>query len=206
MHAKTVSSFTAFWLKHKSRIIEVGIGRFLYQLFNELTDNVIWPLMIVWLGWKGSVIMSAFSLVQCAAFLIWYQRKGKDWLGIGIIESSREAAQEGIERFAKMQVKGPKAILLLFAKAFLAIPAGCMWMALWLINKSPALRFFGLGMIQDPFEVTAYFKKADFSSKHLSQRDWMIFLASWAWTNLYWNGRSWINALLLMGLWKATRS
>jgi hypothetical protein len=202
MLTKSVSSLKNFFVKHKAQILEVGIGRTLYQTFNVLTDDIIWPLMIVWLGWKGSVIMSSFSLIQCAAFLIWYQRKGRDWLGIGIIEESRVAAQEGIENFAKMKVGGRKAIFLLIVKIFLALPAGCLWVSLWLMNKSPLLRFFGLGMIQDPFEVTAYFKKADFSSKHLTGRDWLIFLASWAWTNLYWNGRSWINALLILAGWK----
>ena len=198
MSNQSVSSFKTFLVKHKVKILEVGIGRSIYTGFNFLFDDILWPLMIVWLGWKGSAIMSSISLVQCALVLIWYQRKGRDWLGVSIMEEAKASGHETIRNFLTMKTTGIKTPLLLIVKLFSIVPIGFLWIALWLMNKSKTLAFFGLGMIQDPFEVTAYFKGADFTSPTLTKRDWILFFASWLWINIYWNGRSWITALLII--------
>ena len=187
-----------FIIKHKKRIIEVGVGRISYQAFNTLFDDVAWPAMIIWLGWKGGLIMSGISLVQCALTLMWYQRKGRDWLGIGLMEAARENGYEIIKKFFTIKTKSFKDIPLDLVKIVSVVPVLFIWIALWLMKKNKTLAFFGLGMIQDPFEVTAYFKHADFSNKNLTKRDWMIFLASWLWTNIYWNGRSWLTAIAIV--------
>lgn len=203
--AETVSSFKSFLVRNKKRIIEVGIGRFVYEGIAVLTDDYIWPLMIVLFGWKGAVGMSAFSLIQCAVTLVIYQRMGKDWLGIAVIEDARTAANEKVDSFFAWRGESFFGTIIVWVvKVFLIIPALASRVALWLLDFR-ATRFFGLGILQDPFQMTAYFKNADFSEKSLTKRDWLIFLASWAWSNIYWNFHSTVVAFIVVWFFRIVR-
>ena len=93
------NSLNAWFTRHKKRILEVGIGITLYQIFNFICDDILYPVMIGVYGLKGALIMSAFSLIQCAVTLIWYQSRKIDWLGVGAIESIKEGGQEKITKF-----------------------------------------------------------------------------------------------------------
>lgn len=196
-----VGSLKNWFVTHRARILEVGIGRSLYFALNFVFDDIAYPAVIGMFGWKGAVSMSIVSFVQCALTLMWYQHCGRDWLGIGIVEKARKEGRGKIERFMRVRWEGKKAILLFFVKMILGIPALFSWGIIWMLNRNKVWVFLALGMVQDPFEVTAYFKQADFSSKVLKRRDWFIFIAAWAWSNFYWTIRSSVVALVVMVLW-----
>lgn len=199
-----VSSLKTWFLTHRARILEVGIGRSLYAAFNFVFDDIAYPAAIAMFGWKGALAMSIASFVQCALTLMWYQHCGRDWLGIGVIEEVRQEGHGKIERFMKMRWEGKKAVLLFFVKMILGIPVGFWWGIIWMLNRNKVWVFLALGMVQDPFQTTAYFKRADFSSKTLERRDWVILIASWAWSNFYWTIRSSVVAFVVMMIWGKT--
>lgn len=175
MHMNTadVNFRSQSWLgRHRRRLAEIGTGHALYATFNWFFDNVIYVYVVFSLGLlTGGVIMTTFSLVQCGATLLLYERMKIDWVGAGSIAS------------------------------LVAMPNPAWWqrVIVWAAKRGSVFIFFALCVLQDPFITTAYFRQGRFDG--LSARDWRIFFASVFASNFYWTLRSGAVATVLVSAW-----
>lgn len=157
----------------RRRLAQIGTGHAVYASFNWLFDNVLYVYVILRLGLAaGGAIMTTFSLVQCAATLLLYERMKIDWVGAGSIAH------------------------------LVSIPNPSWWQRIiaWAAKRGAAFVFLALCVFQDPFITTAYFRQGRFDG--LRARDWRIFLASVVVSNFYWTLRSGAVAGLLVGVWR----
>ena len=142
------------WLKRGG---EIATGRALREAFNYAVDYLLYPAMLLWLGfWKGLLVMLAVTACENLAMLVWYRRVGTDWLGYEYVQ---------------------KAMLWATTKA------GERRGALWLLRRSDVAMFVVLATIRDAFETTAYFAYQRSLSR---RRGTAIFMGSWLLGNVYW--------------------
>ena len=162
------------WLsRNRRRIAEIGTGHILYATFNWFFDNVLYVAAILQLGLvSGGALMTALSLIQCAASLVLYEHIRIDWVGAGSIA----------------QLAG--------------VPNPAWWQRLiaWATRRGAVVVFLVLCIFQDPFITTAYFRGGRFDG--LRSRDWRLFFASVLVSNFYWTLRSGVLAAVVASAWR----
>lgn len=122
-------------------------------------DYLLYPFVLYNFGlWKGGAIMVLLSFLVCLLTLYFYDYTKKDWLGIEAIKGLKEHQ--------------PKNYFQRISKFFLA--------------KSELLVFFFLSIRFDPFITTIYLREGANEFSGMKKRDWTIFLASLAVSNIYW--------------------
>jgi len=125
--------------------------------------------MVLWLGnlW-GSLICSVGALVINLCVLIWYQKKGIDWLGVTILEEVKERGHQWAANLYRHDKWYEKWATHSFAKAFQIL--------LSLLNKNDILAFLVLSIWQDSFITTAFLRHGRFGK--LETRDYLILITS----------------------------
>lgn len=157
----------------RRRLAEIGTGHAVYASFNWVFDNIVYVYVVHRLGLVvGGGVMTLFSLVQCAATLLLYERMKLDWVGAGSL--------------ARLT----------------ALPDPSWWQRIVrrATQAGGVFIFLALCIFQDPFITTAYFRQGRFDG--LRTRDWQIFLCSVVVANFYWTLRSGAVAALLVGAWR----
>lgn len=158
--------------RHWHRLIQVGTGHAIYGAFNFIFDQIVYVYIVYRLGLLvGGIIMTSFSLMQCAATLVLYERMKIDWVGAGSLANI----------------------------SIVTKPAWWQRMILWAERRGKFVIFFALCVFQDPFITTAYFRRGRFDGLQLL--DWKIFFASVLVSNVYWTLRSGLMAAILVRAW-----
>ena len=162
----------SWWKRHKREVAYIGSGHLCYSVFNWLYDQVLYVFIVYHLGLLiGGTLMTAGSLIQCAALLLAYQRMKIEWVGTAAIHSL----------------------------AYKVDPTLIERIFVWAMRKGQIPIFLALCIFQDPFITTAYFKQGRFDG--LSRKDWGIFFASVLLSNGYWTLRSGLVAQILVRAW-----
>ncbi len=152
-----------------SRALQVTGGWGLYEFLGWFYDYLFWGSMVIWLGnlW-GSVICSVGALIINFLVLQWYQRTGKDWLGVNILEEIKVKGHGWAEKLCNHPKWYVKWSVYLFAKTFQFL--------IWCLNKNDVLAFFFLSVWKDSFVTTAFLRHGRFGE--LERRDYIILVAS----------------------------
>lgn len=154
------------WLgKHHKRIKEIGVGLFLYEVFNFVYDWLFYPFALVYWGvGRGGLVLVGGSLVQCA-FMFWlYEKMRVDWLGAHALRELQD--KENKNRFEHVAV-------------WLGKEKRTWWEKL----LSPIV-FIGLTLPIDPLIVAIHYRKKHFGG--LTGRDWFILLSAVFAANAWW--------------------
>jgi hypothetical protein len=139
------------------RISTIIIGRTLKEFYDHLIDYVLYPLVLLSLGyWKGFVCMICITALENVVMIVLYNRMKIDWLGYGYIETIK---QWTISKTGIRQIIGS------------------------LVIRSTVFLFFFLSLFRDSFETTAYFQLSIRSKYKLTA----IFIGSLLIGNLYWS-------------------
>jgi hypothetical protein len=145
--------------KSKKKITLILCGHGTWAVISWLFDNLLYPVVLAGMGYFwGGIVMTTLSCIICASTLIWYEKKGNDWVGSGTLNELRKSD------LSKRN---------LFIKAL-----G------WALSKGDVLIFFLLTVLKDPFITTAYFTRGRFNG--LNKKIWLIFGLSTLVANLYW--------------------
>jgi hypothetical protein len=157
-----------FWLKNSwEKILAVGWRLIVYEIFNLFFNYPLygWVMYSLGLG-RGWLMMTGFSLIQCAA-LFWYYDKAKvDWLFADTARSWENGTTENSSWFRKIAVR--------ISKSRDTGIAGISTFILASINL-------------DPVMVAVHYRKNHFCG--INFHDWSILIASVAIGNLWWGFR-----------------
>lgn len=123
--------------------------------------------------------MTLAAGIICFGLVVYYERSGTDWLGVNVLEDVKERGDIWIGRFYSQ--KGHWWLLVKIA-AF--VPLKGFLLVLWLLKKNDVVAFFTLSIYEDAFKTTVFLRHGRFDG--LKTKDWMIFFASLAVSNLYW--------------------
>ncbi|MDD5083733.1 MAG: hypothetical protein PHT88_02200 [Candidatus Moranbacteria bacterium] len=169
------------------RIAQVTAGFGFWSGTSWVFDNVAYPGVIAWQGVVvGGIVMSAIAILVTAIFLIVYEYKKVDWMGMDALRAVRDNGDAWIQKFSGDGYENmfPR----YFVKILMYFPVLFFRVALWMLNKGDALAFVGLSIISDPFVTTIYLRHGKFDG--LKKKDWVIFLSSSVLSNFYWTLRS----------------
>ena len=169
------------------RIAQVTAGFGFWSSTSWVFDNILYPAVLAWRGLvEGGIIMSVTAIAITAIFLIVYEYKKVDWMGMDALRSVRDNGDAWIEKFSGK--KQGNSIIRFAMRAVMYFPVLFLRVALWMLNKGDIFAFIGLSLIADPFVTTIYLRHGRFDG--LKKKDWMIFLASGILANFYWTLRS----------------
>jgi len=156
------------------RSSELALGVSTMTVIAFAFDYVLYPAVIYWLGLViGGVVMAGLSFLVCWLLLWFYDRSGRDWLGIEAAKQIREYV--GHSRWRR-------------------------WLA-WVLRQGDFVVCVALSIKFDPFITTAYMRHGAFNG--MSRRDWRIFWASWFIGNAYWTFVCFGGVTTLQWLWRA---
>ncbi|MEN9647423.1 MAG: hypothetical protein RLY57_227 [Candidatus Parcubacteria bacterium] len=135
-----------------------GLWAAVSWIFNEL----LYPGALWWFGYVwGGILMGTLSCIICAGTLVYFERKGQDWVGAGALNELKSSDTSKRNIFVRLLA--------------------------WALRKGDIFMFFLLSIFKDPFITTAYFTRGSF--KGLNKKLWIIFGASTVIANAYWTFR-----------------
>lgn len=143
-------------LLERASILTAGL--FLKRAVNYPFDYVLYPLMLLWLGylWGGLVMILLATVLNL--LIIWaYDWSKTDWL---LIETLKEVRHGDSENRWQKIVRA-------------------------LLRKGDIPAFFVLSL-DDPVTTMLYLRHGVREYNGMSARDWWIFVASTVVSNLYW--------------------
>lgn len=170
----------------------VGAWGFL-TILDFCYDDLLYPAMIwIYGSLLGGGIMTLGSICICFAFIYGYERSGKDWLGVNVVEQVKKDGNEWVWKLhAKASVSNLwyvlRMILYPFSQTFLVV--------LWALKKNDFAAFIALSIFKDPFITTIFLRHGRFDG--LGKRDWCVFMGSVLLSNGYWILR---NTVIITGL------
>lgn len=154
-----------FIKKHHKRIQEIGLGLFLYEVFNFIYDWLFYPFALVYWGiGVGSTVLVAGSLLQCGLFFWLYDKMRIDWLGAHALRELQD--KENKTKLEHMMVW-----------------IGKEKHTLWEKLLSPIV-FIALTLPIDPLIVAVHYRKKHFGGLRLD--DWLILLGAVVAANAWW--------------------
>lgn len=154
-----------FLRRHHKKIQEIGLGIFLFELFNFVYDWLFYPFAVFYWGIElGGLIVTGLSLV-INAFIFWlYDYMRVDWLGA-------RALRELEDKENKSNIE--KLITWLGKKK----------LTLWEKLLSPIV-FITLTLPIDPVIVAIHHRRNHFSG--IGWKDWGLLLAATLAANAWW--------------------
>lgn len=192
--------FVAFIVTKKESIRNVALGQAIWVTVSWLYDNPLYIAVIALYGPVfGGTLMTLGSLIICLATLIWYNKKGVDWVGVGAVDALREISLHYAEKLASWRSDSilGKALFVVFY-----IPIQIVLITARLANHKTygdASAFILLSIVQDPFITTAYLRHGKYGP--MEKRDWMIFFGSVTLSNGYWIIRTTVVIEIAIALW-----
>ena len=184
------------------RAAQILAGYGLYSAWSWLYDEPIWFAVIGFFVYLfgniqgtvvGSVVLTLGALVNNFIFLVYYQKKGKDWLGVHTFEHICREMKEHVDNWHAKAKNHPTLLVLVVAEACFAIFS----LLYWALKKNKTTMFFVLSIVEDSFITTA-FVRGKVGGK-LSGKDYAVFAASTSVGCIYWSIRNGI----LFGVAKA---
>ncbi len=168
--AITLIIFVLFLLSRNwRRVVQIVAGWGLYGALNWFYDNPFWLLIQNHFGVVvGSAMLTVGAFLINFCVLHWYQKKGVDWLGVGVLEEIKEKGHAWAEKLcnhSQWYVKIPA-----------YIPAKFFQVLVWGLKKNDVLAFVFLSVTQDSFITTAFLRHGRFGK--LSSWDYVIFSLS----------------------------
>ncbi len=171
---KYLDRIRSFFSRNKERIGIVVVGFLGVFGSSYLFDYFLYPLVIWKMGIiKGGVIMMMLSGLICYAFLLFYDRTKKDWLGIETLKEIKDS--EGNSRIGKFIRK--------------------------LVRKSDNALLVFLSIKFDPLITMLYMRRGAHRYNGLTGRDWKIFGASLFIGNVYWTLAAYMGVSVIEYLW-----
>jgi hypothetical protein len=163
-----------FFAKSLKQTLMVIGGHAVYEVFNFGFDWVIWPIVQAKGGWMGILCLTAGAFIINLALLWFYQKMGKDWLGVSVLEDMKSRAKS-------MSLKSDKygawyqPIHLLVTSVFKAL--------MWLL-RFDVVTFIVFSCHHDSFVATAFLRKGKFGP--LTGLDLVIFTMSTIFSCAFW--------------------
>ena len=184
---------TTKFVKILKRVAFVGTGWGLYSAFSWVYDNLLWLAVIGYLGvLQGSIVLTIGAMVINFIFLVTYQKNESDWLGVNGFEDLKE---HGDKWAAKVQGHHNAIVRLV-----LWVPALFFRLLVLAVRKNNMLAFVVLSIFEDSFITTAFLRGK--VGGELTKRDYTVFLASTAFSCIYWSARNGVVLLVLKGGWE----
>jgi hypothetical protein len=163
-------------MKAATRIAKLTCGISAKSLISYSFDYLLYPFVIYRLGiLTGGTIMMFLSLLACIILIKFYDWSKQDWLGIETIKGMKE--YQGESRLGKLSA--------------------------WILQLSEPLVFLSLTIKEDPFITMIYLRHGSHQYNGMSARDWRIFLASVAISNIYWTLAAYMGISVVEWVWKA---
>ncbi len=151
-------------------VLTFTTGFIMKGAINYPFDYLLYPSTILWLGSIiGGILMIGLSVIINILLIRAYDWSKVDWFLIEKIKSLDEKSEGG---FIIQTLKR--------------------------VRNNKTLTFFVL-CLDDPITVTLYFREGSYQYNGMSKRDWKIFIASTAVSNMYWI-IGW-TAILQVGIW-----
>jgi len=174
------------WRTYAARFAKIVGAWSLLTIYNFGFDCILYPLMIYWWGpLVGGGTMAIIASVLCFIQLHLYNRSGKDWLGVDVLEDIKEHGQSWV---GKLDNKAKESFVWFLLRIIMFVPARFFLIVLWAIKKNDVTAFVALNINQDPFVTTVFLRhrrKGDFT-----RRDWEVFVGSLVFSNGYWIARN----------------
>jgi hypothetical protein len=161
----------------KGRIALLALGHTADQIMTKGFDYVLYPAVMIWLGFAWGTIMMIFcSFLVCFATMKFYDWSKKDWLGIELLKQVREEHREG-SRFSRILS--------------------------WALRKGDWVVMIILSVYKDPFITTVYMRKGVNKYNGMGLREWKVFITSLIISNLWWTILVNISLSSVKALWQA---
>jgi len=197
--ARTIAAFIA---ARRKEIATVAIGQSIWTLIGWFYNNPLYIAAIAIYGpLAGGALMTLGSLVICLGMILWYNKHGVDWLGVGAVDAIRKLVLHYAEKLAAWRSDSLFG-LLLFAVFYLPIR---LLLGVARLANHPtwgdATAFVLLSIFEDPFTTTAYLRHGDYGP--MTKRDWSIFAGSMLLSNGYWILRTTVVIELALAIWRA---
>lgn len=169
------------------RIMQFTAGFGFWSSTSWVFDNIMYPGVIAWRGLlEGGLIMASVAIVVELSFLMVYEYKKVDWMGMDALESIRNDGDIWIMKFNGKQYHG--IVVKIWMRIIMFFPVMIFRIVLWMLKKGDVFAFFALSIFMAPFPTTIYLRHGRFDG--LRKKDWMIFIASAILGNVYWTLRS----------------
>lgn len=192
----------AFIAAKRKEIATVALGQSIWTLIGWFYNNPLYIAAIAIYGpLAGGALMTCGSLVICLGMVIWYNRHGVDWLGVGAVDAIRKLALRYAEKLAAWRASSFGG-LLLFVVFYL--PIRLLLVLARLANHAAwgdATAFVLLSIFEDPFTTTVYLRHGYYGP--MTRRDWSIFIGSMLLSNGYWILRTTVVIELALAIWRA---
>lgn len=183
-------------IKIFKRIAQVATGLSLLSTFNWLFDNLLWIFVLGWLGFGvGSIVMTVVAMLLNLSLLVWYQKKGTDWLGVNGFAKIKENGDKWAQKVHQHHN--------IYVRTIFWVPAAFFRLLVWAMRKNDALVFIVLSIQTDSFITTA-FLRGKVGGK-LTQKDYVVFFGSTALSCLYWSLRNGVILAILKGGFEVTK-
>ncbi len=175
----TIAIFSIYLISRDwKRVLQVIGGWGLYEITCIIYDYPVWLLLVGWFGEiNGSIIASAGAFALCLAVLIWYQKRGIDWLGVNILEEIKERADVWAGKLDNHPAW--------YVRFCTYAPVRFLKAAVWLLKENDFTAFILLSFWKDSFVTTAFLRHGRFGK--LEKRDYMIFITSTVIGCLWWS-------------------
>ena len=166
-------------LTWQARVADLAAGITAFKLSNYAFDYALYPFVIYKLGIiKGGLIMTFLASVTNILCLKFYDWSKRDWLGIETLKGMKE--YEGKSRLLKVMSR--------------------------MLKKSDFMAFLFLSIKEDSFVTMVYLRHGSHRYNGMSARDWRIFLASHAVSNIYWTLAAYMGISVVEWVWKTVAS
>lgn len=175
----------AFIAAKRQYIAQVVAGQSIWATSSWLYDNPLYITAVAVYGpLKGGALMTFGSLVICWGMVLWYNKKGVDWLGIGAVDSLREISLTYTEKLTAWRADSftGKILFVVFY-----IPIRVLLALTRIANHKKhgdIAAFFILSIFTDPFMTTAYLRHGVYGP--MQKKEWAIFFGSVLFSNFYW--------------------
>lgn len=197
--ARTVASFIA---TKRKEIATVALGQGIWSITSWFYNNPLYIAAIAIYGpLAGGALMTFGSLVICFGMLLWYNRHGVDWLGVGAVDAIRKLSLHYAEKLSTWRAASAFGLLLFI---LFYLPIRLLLAIARLANHKAwgdATAFVLLSVFEDPFTTTAYLRHGYYGP--MTQRHWGIFAGSMLLSNGYWIVRTVVVIELALAIWHA---
>lgn len=163
-----------FFAKSLKQALVVMGGHALYEVYNFFFDWIIWPTVQARGGWVGLIILTTVAWILNLTALWVYQKMGKDWLGVSVLEVMKIRAQE-LRWQAGKRGLWYQPIHWFITAVFKAL----MW-----LMRSDAFTFVFFSCHHDSLVATVFLRKG--RRGPITGRDLVVFTASTLFSCAFW--------------------
>lgn len=179
--------------KDWKRVWQIARGYGLYSLWAWFCDGPVW-LAVIAISSNffgdikgvaiGSAIMTASAIINNLLFLVYYQKRKKDWLGVDTFESICNDVKGRAEKWFNKTKNHRNPFVMIFSW----VGFYTFSLAFWALKKNKLTMFFALSILEDSFVTTAFIRGK--VGGKLTGKDYVIFVLSTLVGCTYWSIRN----------------